>query len=160
KPLRRSIYHSFVGRSEFIWSQRQQFPREQRAFGWYASGDYQFARRWFAGGRFDWSDRSQFDFLTDKGAAATLTYLPSEFSQIREEYRFTKKAEEKERNELLMQLIFSRGAHGAHPLKGETNKTILNSGAAAVAACCTSKKTKRDHRHYRHGGTDAGSRRR
>src|SRR5438270_8427836 len=24
KPLRRSIYHSFVGRGEFIWSQRQQ----------------------------------------------------------------------------------------------------------------------------------------
>jgi hypothetical protein len=115
KPLRRSIYHSFVGRSEFIWSQRQQFPREQRSFGWYASGDYQFGRRWFAGGRFDWSDRSQFDNLTDKGAAATLTYWPSEFSQLRGEYRFTKYAEDKTSNELLMQLIFSLGAHGAHP---------------------------------------------
>src|SRR5437762_1809327 len=115
KPLRRSIYHSFVGRSEFIWSQRQQFPREQRAFGWYASGDYQFGRRWFAGGRFDWSDRGQFDNLTDKGAAATLTYWPSEFSQLRGEYRFTKYADDKSSNELLMQLIFSLGAHGAHP---------------------------------------------
>lgn len=115
KPLRRSIYHSFVGRSEFIWSQRQQFPREQRSFGWYASGDYQFARRWFGGGRFDWSDRSQFDNLTDKGAAATLTYWPSEFSQVRGEYRFTRYAENKDSNELLMQLIFSLGAHGAHP---------------------------------------------
>src|SRR5215469_7407764 len=112
KPLRRSIYHSFVGRSEFVWSHRQQSPREQRAFGWYASGDYQFGRRWFAGGRFDWSDRAQFDNLTDKGAAATLTYWPSEFSQIRGEYRFTKYAEDKESNELLMQLIFSLGAHG------------------------------------------------
>src|SRR5437879_13436444 len=115
KPLRRAIYHSFVGRSEFIWSQRQQFPREQRAFGMYASGDYQFGRRWFAGGRFDWSDRSQFDNLTDKGAAATLTYWPSEFSQLRGEYRFTRYAENRDSNELLMQLIFSLGAHGAHP---------------------------------------------
>jgi hypothetical protein len=115
KPLRRSIYHSFVGRSEFIWSQRQQFPREQRAFGMYASGDYQFGRRWFAGGRFDWSNRSQFDNLTDKGAAATLTYWPSEFSQLRGGYRLTKYAEDKSSNELLMQLIFSLGAHGAHP---------------------------------------------
>ena len=115
KPLRRSIYHSFVGRSEFIWSQRQQFPREQRAFGMYASGDYQFGRRWFAGGRFDWSERSQFDNLTDKGAAATLTYWPSEFSQLRGEYRFTRYAENRDGNELLMQLIFSLGAHGAHP---------------------------------------------
>src|SRR5436190_2774151 len=115
KPLRRSIYHSFVGRSEFIWSQRQEFPREQRAFGMYASGDYQFGRRWFAGGRFDWSDRSQFDNLTDKGAAATLTYWPSEFSQLRGEYRFTRYADNRDSNELLMQLIFSLGAHGAHP---------------------------------------------
>ena len=43
KPLRRSIYHSFVGRSEFIWSQRQQLPAEQKAFGFYASADYQLA---------------------------------------------------------------------------------------------------------------------
>jgi hypothetical protein len=115
KPLRRSIYHSFVGRSEFIWSQRQEFPREQKSFGGYASGDYQFGRRWFAGGRFDWSDRSQFDNLMDKGAAATVTYWPSEFSQLRGEYRFTRYAENKDSNELLMQLIFSLGAHGAHP---------------------------------------------
>jgi hypothetical protein len=115
KPLRRSIYHSFIGRSEFIWSQRQQFPSEQRAFGFYTSGDYQFGRRWFTGGRFDWSDRSHFANLTDKGAAATLTYWPSEFSQIRGEYRFTHYAENRDSNELFMQLIFSLGAHGAHP---------------------------------------------
>ena len=57
RPLRRSIYHSFVGRSELIWSQRQQLPSEQRAFGFYTSGDYQLGRRWFLGGRFDRSGR-------------------------------------------------------------------------------------------------------
>jgi hypothetical protein len=115
KPLRRSIYHSFIGRGEFIWSQRQEMPSEQRAFGFYTSGDYQFARRWFAGARYDWSDRSHFAGLHDSGAAATLTYWPSEFSQIRGEYRFTHYAENRDSNELLMQLIFSLGAHGAHP---------------------------------------------
>jgi len=115
KPLRRSIYHSFVGRSEFIWSDRQQLATEQKAFGFYASGDYQLGRRWFAGGRYDWSDRGHFANLTDHGAAATLTYWPSEFSQIRGEYRFTHYAENRDSNELLMQLIFSLGAHGAHP---------------------------------------------
>jgi hypothetical protein len=115
KPLRRSIYHSFVARSELIWSQRQELPREQRAFGFYTSGDYQLGRRWFAGGRFDWSDRSRFDNLTDKGAAVTVTYWPSEFSQLRGEYRFTHYAENRDSKELLMQLIFSLGAHGAHP---------------------------------------------
>jgi hypothetical protein len=115
KPLRRSIYHSFVGRGEVIWSQRQQLPSEQRAFGFYTSADYQLGRRWFTGARFDYSDRSRFDNLTDKGVAATLTYWPSEFSQIRGEYRFTHYAENRDSHEVLMQLIFSLGAHGAHP---------------------------------------------
>jgi hypothetical protein len=115
KPLRRSIYHSFVGRSELIWSQRQQLPAEQRAFGMYASADYQLARRWFLGGRFDRSDRSRLANLADTGGSIVLTYWPSEFSQIRGQYRVTNYAENKETNELLMQVIFSLGAHGAHP---------------------------------------------
>jgi len=115
KPLRRSIYHSFVGRSELIWSQRQQEPSLQRAFGMYASGEYQFARRWFAGGRFDWSDRAQQANLTDKGGSLILTYWPSEFSQIRGQYRFTDYAGGHKANEFLMQVLFSLGAHGAHP---------------------------------------------
>jgi hypothetical protein len=115
KPLRRSIYHSFVGRSEFIWSQREQLPIEQRAFGFYVSGDYQLGRRWFIGGRYDYSDRSRTANLLDQGASAVLTYWPSEFSQIRGQYRFTHYAGNIDTNELLMQVQFSLGAHGAHP---------------------------------------------
>src|SRR5438105_3326821 len=57
KPLRRAIYHSFVGRSEFIWSRIGLPSGRVTPFGYYVSGDYQFARRWFAGARFDRSDR-------------------------------------------------------------------------------------------------------
>ena len=115
KPLRRSIYHSFVGRGEFIWSQRQQVPTEQRAFGFYTSADYQLGRRWFLGGRYDLSDRSRFANLTDKGGSLVPTYWPSEFSQIRGQYRHTSYADNISANELFMQVIFSLGAHGAHP---------------------------------------------
>jgi len=115
KPLRRAIYHSFVARSEFIWSQRQQNPFEQRAFGLYASGEYQLKRRWFLGGRYDWSDRAREANLTDKGGSVIVTYWPSEFSQIRGQYRFTDYAGDHKANELLMQVLFSMGAHGAHP---------------------------------------------
>jgi hypothetical protein len=115
KPLRRSIYHSFVGRGEFIWSHRQQLPLEQRAFGFYTSGDYQLGRRWFVGGRFDRSSRSEFADLTDQGGSVVLTYWPSEFSQVRGQYRFTHYAGNIDTHELLMQVMFSLGAHGAHP---------------------------------------------
>src|SRR5579864_6683496 len=114
KPLRRSIYHSFVGRAEFIRSDRQQFPTTQKAFGYYASGDYQLARRWFLGGRYDHSDRSRDAAVTDKGGSIVLTYWPSEFSQLRGQYRFTRYANNIDANELFVQLIFSLGAHGAH----------------------------------------------
>src|SRR5436190_9842899 len=115
KPLRRSIYHSFVGRGEFIWSQRQEQPTEQKSFGFYTSGDYQLGRRWFLGGRYDYSDRARFSNLTDQGGSAVLTYWPSEFSQVRGQYRHTSYGEGREANEVLFQLLFSLGAHGAHP---------------------------------------------
>lgn len=115
KPLRRAIYHSFVGRSEFVLSRRQEPLGEQRSFGLYASADYQLGRRWFVGGRYDWADRARDASRTDRGASAVLTYWPSEFSQIRGQYRFTRYAEGIQANELLVQVLFSLGAHGAHP---------------------------------------------
>jgi hypothetical protein len=115
KPLRRSIYHSFLGRSEFIWSHREQAASTQRAFGFYTSADYQFARRWFVGGRYDYSERARNANQLDRGASVVLTYWPSEFSQIRGQYRFTRYAEGLDANEILLQLQFSLGAHGAHP---------------------------------------------
>lgn len=122
KPLRRSIYHSFTGRAEFIWDRNNTNPFEPPAgitqrtpFGYFVSGEYQFARRWFAGARFDRSGRPLNASQTDTGGAATLTYWPSEFSQVRGEYRNTKYTEGLTANEILFQFIFSIGAHGAHP---------------------------------------------
>jgi hypothetical protein len=115
RPLQRAIYRSFVGRLEGIRSRREQFDGLQRAFGYYASGDYQFARRWFAGVRYDSAGRAENASLRDHGQSLVLTYWPSEFSQIRSQYRRTKYADSDTANELLFQFQFSIGAHGAHP---------------------------------------------
>jgi hypothetical protein len=115
RPLARSIYHSFVGRSEIVWSRRDQFGGRQDASGYYVSADYQFARRWFVGGRYDRSGRAADASLIDIGQSAILTYWPSEFSQIRGQYRRTEYAPGPTANEVLFQLQFSIGAHGAHP---------------------------------------------
>ena len=141
KPLRRSIYHSFVARSELVWSRTALAPLEAAnyartpiitPFGFYVSGDYQFARRWFLGGRFDRSQRGNClptnpattttcnfllpfsALLQDTGGSLTLTYWPSEFSQIRGQLRRTRYGEGLTANELLFQFQFSMGAHGAH----------------------------------------------
>jgi len=115
RPLTRAIYHQFLGRSEVIWSNRQQPGGHQESMGYYVSGDYQFARRWFAGGRFDHSDRADDSAIVDSGESAVLTYWPSEFSQVRGQYRRTDYGGAPTANEFLFQFQFSIGAHGAHP---------------------------------------------
>ena len=94
RPLQRSIYRSFLGRSEVIWSRREQSGgHAAERSGITLSGDYQFARRWFAGARFDRSDRADDAALHDTGQSLTLTFWPSEFSQIRGQYRRTRYAD-------------------------------------------------------------------
>lgn len=120
KPLRRAIYHSFLWRNEFVWSHRDQLnallAREtQQAFGMYSSAEYRLNRRWTLGGRFDRSARARDANLIDTGFSAILTYWPSEFSQVRGQYRFGRYAEGADANELLFQFLFVLGAHGAHP---------------------------------------------
>lgn len=114
RPLQRAIYRRFMGRTELFWSRQGAPGGDVSAFGMYASGDYQFARRWFAGARYDWSERGYDASLTDKGPSLVLTYWPSEFSQVRGQYRRLRYAEGSVSNELLFQFLFSIGAHGAH----------------------------------------------
>jgi hypothetical protein len=114
RPLRRAIYKRFMGRTELFWSRREEDAPAIKAFGAYVSGDYQFAQRWFAGARYDFSDRAFDASLRDKSGSLLVTYWPSEFSQIRAQYRRTLYADGPRANELLFQFLFSIGAHGAH----------------------------------------------
>jgi hypothetical protein len=115
RPLRRAIYRRLNLRTELIWS-RQELDVTARttAFGFYALGEYQFARRWYVGGRMDRSGRALDGALVDTGGSVFFTFWPTEFSQIRGQYRYTRYAEDVAGNEFLVQFNFSIGAHGAH----------------------------------------------
>lgn len=125
KPLRRAIYHSFLFRTELFWSARDQLSpvnlfETQHAFGMYSYAEYRANRRWTIGGRFDRSGRATNASLTDTGFSGILTYWPSEFSQIRGQYRYghlwdITNARYTDANEFLFQFLFVMGAHGAHP---------------------------------------------
>jgi hypothetical protein len=114
KPLRRAIYTHVLARGELVWSRREGLGSIQKALGGYGYLEYQFARRWFAGARYDYSDRAADPTLTDKGGSFLLTYWPSEFSQVRGQYRHTRFGEGRTADEILFQFQFSIGAHGAH----------------------------------------------
>jgi hypothetical protein len=126
RPLRRAIYNSFLFRTELVWSARDQLSaavpnlfQTQHAFGMYSYAEYRVNRRWTVGGRFDRSGHATEARLTDTGFSGILTYWPSEFSQIRGQYRFghlaTGPADFSNANEILFQFLFVMGAHGAHP---------------------------------------------
>jgi hypothetical protein len=118
KPLRTGSYRSASLRGELFRSRRDQ-PEEtgglQTARGWFLSGEYQLAKRWFAGARVESSDHADDGSKRDTGQAATLTFWPSEFSQVRGELRRRRYAGGITANEALLQIQFAIGAHGAHP---------------------------------------------
>ncbi len=125
KPLRRAIYKSFMFRSELFWSARDQLSplkvfQTQHVFGLYSHAEYRVNRRWTLGGRFDRSGRATNASLTDTGFSGIVTYWPSEFSQIRGQYRYghlwdVPNDRFTNANEFLFQFLFVMGAHGAHP---------------------------------------------
>ena len=115
RPLRRAIYRRLNLRTELIWStQDRPDTSATTSFGFYGLGEYQFARRWYLGARFDRSARVMDSHANDTGGSFFVTFWPTEFSQIRTQYRFTSYAEGKNANEFLFQFNFAIGAHGAH----------------------------------------------
>jgi hypothetical protein len=114
RPLRRSIYTHVLARTELAWSRRSEMPGPS-SFGAYGYLEYQFARRWTTGLRLDTAERATDPSVKDKGASFLLTYRPSEFSLVRGQYRHTRWGEGLRSNEFLFQVLFSIGAHAAHP---------------------------------------------
>jgi len=115
RPLRRAIYKRFQARTELVWSRpRSNGITGERSFGYYGNAEYQFARRWYAGARYDRSAQAIDATVIDKGGSFFLTYWPSEFSQVRGQYRRTNYGDGVKANEFLFQLNFAIGAHGAH----------------------------------------------
>jgi hypothetical protein len=87
---------------------------DEGAFGFYTTGEYQFARRWYIGARADRSGRVTDAASIDKAGSVFLTFWPTEFSQIRGQFRQIRFAEGVRANEFLVQFNFTIGAHAAH----------------------------------------------
>jgi hypothetical protein len=115
RPLAGTRYRTFILRSELFRSRREQENGKQTARGLFVGGDYRFAQRWWAGARYEFSDHADEATARDRGGVVTLTFWPSEFSQIRGELRQRKYAGGIKANEGIIQFQFSIGAHGAHP---------------------------------------------
>lgn len=117
KPLQQGLYRSVLVRGEWMLSERETPAGTVRADGWYLHGQYQLGRRWFGGYRHDEADHADDSVRHDRGDSAILTFWPSEFSQLRGQLRrnrYDRLQGPVTATELLIQLQFAIGAHGAH----------------------------------------------
>jgi hypothetical protein len=120
KPLQQGLYRGVLVRGEWMHSERETAAGPTvRADGWYLHGQYQLGRRWYAGYRHDEADHADDASLHDRGDSAILTFWPSEFSQLRAQLRRNcyerSGLDPHTATELLIQVQFVIGAHGAHP---------------------------------------------
>ena len=118
RPLQRAIYHSFVGRTELIWSRREQLDGDcRRRSAIYASAATTSSRG--AGSparRYDRSDRADDASLRDTGGSLLSDLLAERVQPgARPVPAHATTPTASTANEFLFQFQFSIGAHGAHP---------------------------------------------
>ena len=86
--------------------------------GLYTAADYQFARRWVLGARYDFSQMPYSSSLREHGYSAYLTFLQSEYLYWRLGYQYTDRNfrvhGDTGEHELFLQCNFSLGTHPAH----------------------------------------------
>jgi hypothetical protein len=96
-----------------------------RQSGWYLQGVTQFMPRWRAGLRYDGLDRGTLDTAVPLGSLLASQYNPkrvtamvdwtgTEFSRIRLQFAQDKSRPGVTDNQVVLQYLFSLGAHGAH----------------------------------------------
>ncbi len=115
RPLQRATERALIWQSEYIYS-RQDRDRDSRTRGGglYSSLQYQFARRWWIQGRYDFVGAPKFDDGRKHRWTTLLAFAPSEFSAVRLQHSYTTQERGSPVNQLLLQLNFTIGSHPAH----------------------------------------------
>lgn len=134
KPVRMNVYKSFLWQTEALESRRHLDvlmdplttpsldPQIVEASGGYSHVEWQFAKRWRVGSRYDWSGFPDDDRARERAISAIVRFVPSEFQEIRLQYKRTSRNDEaalrfdgeRDDSRLFFQWIPAIGAHGAH----------------------------------------------
>ena len=118
KPPRAGLYKAFTWQTELLAAQADLRGGQETTWGMYTAADYQFARRWVAGARYDFSQMPYSSSMREHGYSAYLTFLQSEYLYWRLGYQYTDRNfrvhGDKGEHELFLQCNFSLGAHPAH----------------------------------------------
>ncbi|UCG15092.1 MAG: hypothetical protein JSV19_07315 [Phycisphaerales bacterium] len=118
RPPEAGRHKAFTWQTEVLAAQADLRGGQETSWGMYTSADYQFARRWVAGARYDYSQMPHSSSLHEHGYSAYLTFLQSEYLFWRLGYQYTDRNfrvhGDKGEHELFLQCNFSLGPHRAH----------------------------------------------
>ena len=131
KPLHQNTYRSFVWQTEMLRSRRDVEllvpgpALEQEtisSLGGYSYLEWQFAKRWRGGLRYDWSGFPDSETDGEQSAVAVVRFHPSEFQELRFQIKQTRRNEsaalrlgaDEEDTRIYFEWIPVIGAHGAH----------------------------------------------
>jgi hypothetical protein len=118
KPKEAGLYRSFLWQTEFLAAQVDLRDGTENTWGAYSAAEYQFARQWKFGLRYDATELPFSSSLHERGYSAYLTFLQSEFVFWRLAYIYTDRNFQEHGDtsdqQVILQLNWTLGAHPAH----------------------------------------------
>ncbi|MFA5976285.1 MAG: hypothetical protein WC859_09015 [Elusimicrobiota bacterium] len=111
----RAIYRSLIWQTEALWNKHDNSTSDtQDSRGLMSWLQYQFAQRWAAGGRYDYSQFPTDSSLHEYGGLVFLTYSPTEFSHLSLQGSHVNRSDGLKEDLGLLRVTFNIGPHGAH----------------------------------------------
>jgi hypothetical protein len=115
KPVQFNVLHSFLWQSEILFSSmRLSDAAVVQSRGGYSLAEYQFAQRWYIGGRYDYSEYPDDAGRRDRGGTALIRFQPTEFQVLALEYQYMDRNYDRSTNQITFRIIFGIGTHAAH----------------------------------------------
>ncbi|MEK7232510.1 MAG: hypothetical protein AAB268_01735 [Elusimicrobiota bacterium] len=116
KNPRRAIYRSVFWQTEVVWGRRDAASGSTvGSVGMFSHLEYQFARRWRAGARYDYTQLPADRSHDEQAGLAYLTFTPSEFSLISLQGRQARRFDGTKETLGFLKITFNIGPHGSHP---------------------------------------------
>ncbi len=118
RPPQTGLYKSFLWQTELLAAQADLIGGQETTWGMYTAAEYQFARRWSLGTRYDYSQMPYSSSRHEHGLSAYLTFVQSEYLFWRLAYQYTDRNfrvhGDKREHEIFLQCNFGLGPHRAH----------------------------------------------
>ncbi len=114
KPLRLNRYKSFEWITEALVSNRETPAGEVNSTALYSFLRYQIGKRWFLGGRYDYSEFPDNGDAHESAWSGILSFFATEFQKLELQYQHGSPADAASFDRVLLRAVFVIGAHGAH----------------------------------------------